>query len=223
MSSLLRSSAHFLREAGAGLLDLLFPPRCLVCDRLAEPFCKTCRGRMAPVEAGAPVPAGIEDARSVAYHAGTLRRAVVRLKFEHKTALADPLGELLAEELLGVMDLWQPDALVPVPIHWTREWERGYNQAELLAQAVGRRCGLPVWPALVRTRSTHPQVGLPRKERETNLAGAFAACPGGSLENAWIVLIDDVRTTGATLGACAAALRGAGAARVFALTVTFDA
>jgi ComF family protein len=212
-----------VREFAAGLLDLVYPPQCLTCGALDGAFCNGCRLGIVRVEEGAPVPAGIADARCAGFHEGPLRKAVLRLKFERKTALAAPLGGLMALEMDDVMGVWQPDALVPVPIHWTRRWDRGFNQSELLAREVSRSTRLPVQDVLRRTRATHPQVGLAGAQRRRNLRGAFAVDPRASLQGAWIVLVDDVRTTGATLGECAAALRGAGAAEVFALTVSFEA
>ena len=212
-----------VREAGTALLDLLFPPRCLTCDALAEPFCAACREEIQPVPAAMPLAAGVAAARSVGYHLGPLRKAVLRLKFGRKVALARPLGELLALELALVAEEWQPQALVPVPIHWRRRWDRGFNQAELLAGASAAHSGLPVLAALRRTRPTLPQVGQTAEQRATNLVDAFATDTRHPVDGLRVVLVDDVRTTGATLAGCAAVLRATGAAEVYALTVTYDA
>ena len=211
-----------LREAGNGLLDLLYPPRCLLCDALADPFCAACQVEIEPLEPGAPIPKGVADLRSEGYHSGALQSAVLHLKFRRKVALAHPLGELLARELQPVLPIWRPAAIVPVPIHTYRRCERGYNQAELIAQVVGKACGLPVAEVLRRTRATPPQVGRTRAARAVNLHGAFAVSRPKQVQGVRLVLLDDVRTTGATLTECAAALRAAGAAEVYALTVTFE-
>lgn len=154
-------------------------------------------------------------------YTGPLRHAVLLLKYEDRRGLAVDLGSLMASTLEQRREEWQPDALVPVPIHPQRRRERGYNQAELLAAAVGERCGLPVRLALDRVRDTPPQVGLSREERRENVRSAFApradAAPGRRP-----VLIDDVQTTGATLEEAARALRAAGASAVFALTLCSD-
>src|SRR5947207_5829173 len=147
------------RQLGAGILDLLFPPICLVCGELAEPFCEGCRAAIRRVGGGGRLPVGLEDARSAGWHDGPLREAVLKLKLGRKVALAAPLAELLAAELAGAAD-WRPDGVVPVPSHWTRRLERGFNQAELLAAALSERCGLPVRPALRKVRRTPPQVRL---------------------------------------------------------------
>ena len=109
--------------------------------------------------------------------------------------------------------------LVPVPLHARRLRERGYNQSHLLAAALAERVSLPVDDSmLVRTRYTLPQVGLSAQERQENVRDAFA-CVSDSPAGKLVVLIDDVYTTGATLNACALALRDRGAWTVSALTL----
>jgi len=201
------------------LLDVLFPPRCLTCDGLDGPFCGACRAETRPARPaflGEP----IRDSRSVGAHEGPLRQAVLRLKFERKVALAEPLGRLLAAELAGALGYWRPDALVPVPIHWRRRWERGFNQSELLAAEVARVTAAQVQPLLRRARWTPPQVGQSRFERLEGVRGAFAVARGARLSGLRVVLVDDVATTGGTLHECARVLHDAGADAVFALTVT---
>jgi ComF family protein len=113
------------------------------------------------------------------------------------------------------------DALTPVPLHWRRQWQRGFNQSEVLARALSRRTGIPIIAALRRVRSTAAQAGLSNSGRRRNVTAAFAsrASAGGMLAGKRILLIDDVMTTGSTATACALALKRAGAARVALLTV----
>jgi ComF family protein len=127
------------------------------------------------------------------------------------------------------------DVIVPVPLHIARQRERGYNQADLLARALGHMMGLPVLAgALARARPTRAQVGLSAAERRVNMQGAFASvvlvhraaplaggCAGHnpSVHNQRVLLIDDVCTTGATLEACSVALQAAGAASVWGFTL----
>ncbi len=115
------------------------------------------------------------------------------------------------------------DAAVPVPLHWRRQWQRGVNQAALLASGLG----LPVWPALARVRATTPQVDLPADARRANVRDAFAIARTGwpwgvawraKLKGKVVVLVDDVSTTGSTVEACARRLREAGAREVRVLT-----
>lgn len=211
-----------LHSLGTRALDLLFPPLCLTCGAVAEAFCPACRSEIRPAEEDEPLPREVSGAGSVGYYEGPLRQAVLRLKFEQKVALARPLGGLLAERLGDEAPLWKPDGLVPVPIHWRRMLERGFNQSELLAQQAGKRARLPVVGALRRMQATPAQVGLSAQQRSQNLVGAIAVAPGWPVQGRRLVLIDDVRTTGSTLAVCAAALRAAGADEVFALTVCYD-
>lgn len=146
-----------------------------------------------------------------------MERAIHRFKYEGWRALAVPLAELMAERLSGEVD---PDALLlAVPLHPSRAWTRGYDQAELLAAELRRL--LPTGSTrgrLVRVRNTPSQVGLDRIDRRGNVAGAFG-WKGPAPRGRTLVLIDDVATTGATLESCASAARDAGAARVTALTL----
>jgi len=125
-----------------------------------------------------------------------------------------------AERLVGAGG----DLLVPVPVHAERRRRRGYDQAELIATAAAQTLRLPISPLLERVRATTAQFDLDRRSRATNVTGAFALRPGGPrgpapLGGRWIVLVDDVVTTGATLSACAAPLLDAGAVGVSAVTV----
>ncbi|MGH9750070.1 MAG: ComF family protein, partial [Candidatus Polarisedimenticolia bacterium] len=111
------------------------------------------------------------------------------------------------------------DVVVPVPLHFWRRYRRGFNQSQILAQALARHLGLPVAPRLLaRPRAGRRQVGLGRAERLRALAGCFVA-PAGKTRGLRVLLVDDVMTTGATLQACAAALRRAGAASVLGCVV----
>jgi len=211
-----------LRQTGTALLDVLYPPVCLVCDAYAEPLCERCRAQIRPVPPGTELPVGLAGVLSVGYHEEALRAAVLKLKFQRDAAVAEPVGRLLAGALRPHQAEWRADGLVPVPIHWTRQWERGFNQSELLAQRVGRSLSLPVTQVLVRKRRTPPQVGLEAVARQRNLQGAFAIRPHATVEGQRLILVDDVRTTGSTLAECATVLRDAGAQAVYGLTVTFD-
>ncbi len=150
--------------------------------------------------------------------AGSVRKALHRLKYHRDLALAETLaGELLAlVRALG----WQVDAVVAVPLGKARQQARGYNQAALLAFPLALGLGVPyAGKALARVRETRSQVNLSAEERQRNVAGAFAVVQADAVKGKNILLVDDVMTTGATLGAAAAALKAGGAHRVFAVTV----
>ena len=170
-----------------------------------------------PVGLGEAVPAGLVQLESCSTFSGPARAAVHTLKYDGERRLAEPLGALLAARWrrAGVA----ADLLVPVPVHPGRLRERGFNQAELLAQVAGRRLGIAVLPALRREQVTEAQHGLGRGARASNVGGAFVADGRLShhLRGRWVVLVDDVVTTGATLSACAAALTRAGATAVAGL------
>ena len=152
--------------------------------------------------------------------AGAVRAALHHLKYSGERRLSAPLGAAMASRWRAVGA--GGDLLVPVPVHAERARQRGYDQAILLAGEVSAGLAMPWHAALVRTRHTRPQFELGRRARQTNVSGAFAiAGPAQAalVREKWIVLVDDVATTGSTLVACAETLHGAGALAVSALTV----
>ena len=148
----------------------------------------------------------------LAGHAGAIRSAIHALKYEHVLGVADPLMEQLAPHLH-----WTYDAIIPVPLHYLRYRERGYNQANILAQALSKRTRHPVRDdMLIRSRATQSQVELSASERRTNVAGAFEVV-GNVVPR--VLLVDDVCTTGSTLGAASQVLKAAGVQTVYVATV----
>ena len=147
-----------------------------------------------------------------------MRQAIYQLKYDYIRALAVPLGRLLYDFV--VSNPIEGGVLVPVPIHQRRLKERGYNQSALLAGELSRLLNLPlVADSLVRVRHTRPQARTAgAEERFDNVAGAFK-CFGNGLERQKVVLVDDVSTSGATLDACAQAIKAAGAASVWGLVL----
>ncbi len=129
--------------------------------------------------------------------------------------LAAPLGRLLVSAIPRDQSF---DIVAPVPLHWRRRLARGFNQSELLARAVARRYGLRPIGILKRRRWTAVQAGLTHARRRANVAGAFVA-PAKAVRGRRVLLVDDVMTTGATLAACAGALKRAGARYVAVLTL----
>jgi len=214
------------------LLHLLFPPRCAACDVAGEsPFCAVCADTLVPLPAGCPVcsapapdfalrslqPRRCRSCRERAppfalasapwLHGGALAEAIHRLKYEGHSDLARPLGVLFEASVPP-----RSDVLVPIPLHPRRLRQRGFDQARLLAEAMGARFGLRVAPLLRKVRETGPQVGRDRLARERNVRGAFRADP--RVQGLRVCLVDDVLTTGATASAAATACLLAGAARV---------
>lgn len=148
---------------------------------------------------------------SAGLYEGALREIVHAFKYEGRRSLANPLGALMRET--GPAVLQGCDCSVPVPLHPWRRMRRGFNQARDLAARLDR----PIADALWRVRSTKSQMSLPADARGTNIRGAFMCSPFVSVEDQVVVLVDDVRTTGATLDECAKVLLRAGALEVRAL------
>lgn len=201
--------------------DCLRPPEPLH----AEYFCFSCRtpfqnafplddqGRCALCRNGLR---GFDAAYCFGSYEGLLREWIHLYKYGRIRPMARPLGNLLAQ---AVPAGEQFDAIVPVPLHWLRQWRRGFNQSEALARGLGRRLGVPVIFALRRTRATQVQAGLSNTARRRNVAQAFRCRRARLVHDKRILLIDDVMTTGSTAAACAMALKRAGAARVVLATV----
>jgi ComF family protein len=159
---------------------------------------------------------GFNAAYSFGSYQDTLRKLIHLFKYARIRTLAGPLGEMIASAVPRDQSF---DAVVPVPLHWRRRLERGFNQSELLARAVARRYGLPVTNAVRRRRTTTAQAGLSNAKRRANVAGAFKVARPQAIAGRRVLLVDDVMTTGATAAACAAALRRAGASYVALLTL----
>jgi ComF family protein len=159
---------------------------------------------------------GFDAAYSFGAYEGTLRDLIHLFKYGRVRPLAGPLGEFLASAIPRDQHF---DLIVPVPLHWRRRFERGFNQSALLAKAVARRYAAPVASPLRRRRATPAQAGLSHAQRRKNVSGVFTVKRPGQVAGRRILLIDDVMTTGATGAACAAALKRAGAHYVALLTL----
>jgi ComF family protein len=230
-----------LTAASTFLAQLLWPARCAGCDGVVPPldaFCEDCAAAMLPLPPGCPTcgesgapgvacarcrasPPPIDRTHGAFTYGGPAREALLRLKHGHRTDLARPLGGLLAVSLHAAVEDGC-DFLLPVPLHPRRLRSRGFNQALLLlrsARAALVRNG-PAPPILVdalRRLVDTPALGhLAPDERRATVSGAFAVHPPfhGRLEGRRVVLVDDVMTSGATVMACALALRAAGASGV---------
>jgi len=189
----------------------------------AEYFCLNCRtpfansfpldseGRCMLCRSGRR---GFDSAYCYGVYEGTLRELVHLFKYNGMRRLAAPLGKLMAAAL--PLDQ-QFDAVAPVPLHWLKWWQRGFNQSELLAKAIARRRSIPMVKPLRRNLATRAQAGLSNSQRRENVAGAFRA--RRRVNGLRILLVDDVMTTGATAAACARALKRAGAQSVSLLTL----
>jgi ComF family protein len=228
----IRRLATVIRAAGDAVVETLYPRRCAGCGRrgywvcgdcdaalprFASPWCERCGAPRAQLACRcAELPGALTAVRSAALDEGWLRAAVRSFKYGGESARSEHLGTLLPPLL---RDLSPFDALVPVPLHRQRERRRGYNQARLLADVAAASLSVPVENLLLRVRPTDQQVGLDAEARRANVRGAFAVRENSTVQGRRFVLIDDVLTTGSTLGNCAETLVAAGASWVGAVTL----
>ena len=241
-------AADGVRRLADGFLSVVWAPPCAACDALLErptrgPVCSECWERIELISpplcdaCGLPVPVAPLDLhaaggcaacgvrppgavplarqRAAGWYRGALRSIIRAFKYQGRRSLAEPLAALMRDA--GGPLLAAADLVVPVPLHPRRRWTRGFNQARDLAL----RLGPPVADVLRRTRYTRPQTALAAGRRRANVAGAFELSRGGPCRMRYPVAGRTVivLTTGATLEACARALRAAGARAVFGLTV----
>jgi ComF family protein len=217
-------------------LDLLFPRWCVGCGREGDFICPSCLKSLPRImpplcpRCGRPQlnavichvcvgwQASIDGIRAPFKFDGTVRQAIHELKYNNLRAIAALLGQWLSDYLAA--NPLPAEVLVPVPLHHKRLRERGYNQSRLLALELSNISGLPlVADCLVRKNYGTPQARTHNvEERRNNVADAFA-CRDRRLEGRAILLIDDVSTSGATLDACALALKAAGASSVWGLVI----
>ncbi len=184
------------------------------CARLGIPFVYDPGPGILSMEAIADPPA-YHRARAAVRFDDVARALVHGLKYGDRLDLAPMMGRWVSHA--GREILAEADALVPVPLHWRRLWARRFNQSAMLAAAISKESGVPIAAgALKRVKPTAQQVGLSRTERAQNVQGAFRVPPEGKAAVAGrrLVLVDDVRTSGATVDGCARALLRAGAANV---------
>jgi len=220
---LLRLVCLLLRLVTDRMALALAPPRCAACDRslpALSVFCFPCASTVIewPLAPERAAPTGIDQLHAFASYGGAIADGIRRFKYEDRPDLARQLGSLLARRIRFDETGCGWDAITAVPLHPRRLAERGYNQAVLLARCAATQTGSPVWPrALRRRRATRPQAELPANARSANVRDAFQA--RHEMAGLSVLLVDDVCTTGATLTACARALRHAGVVRVDALVI----
>ena len=211
------------------IAPILFPQQnvCPVCHRFLSGtacLCSVCESqlkkqRLADEKALFRVPP-VRNCLSVYAYKGAARQMVHLLKYRSAVSLSQPLGEAMCLRLIHQRALYKRiDLVIPVPLHPSRQEERGYNQAELLAKVLCETCRMPLrTELLVRVKKTGSQVGRSRSERIHALRGAFEAEDPSALYNRCILLVDDVLTTGATALSCGDALYRAGAKEVALIT-----
>ncbi|MCI0702557.1 MAG: ComF family protein [Planctomycetia bacterium] len=235
-----RRMTEFVRNA----TQLLYPNTCLICDApepgdvrfrhgvcndcfaavTTDPFpaCPWCAQTVGPhadttkgCVACRDVALGFERAFRLGPYDGKLRDAILRTKFPVGEGLADMLGRLYFETKGEIIRTAEIDLVAPIPLHWWRKWQRGYNEPEAVGRELATGLNVPFVPNLLRrVRYTAKQAQLTREARRENVKGAFRVRRGARLAKKTVLLVDDVMTTGSTLGEAARTLTAAGAERV---------
>lgn len=225
------------------ILDYIFPRRCAICDSILTGkqhlSCSGCYQRLSFISqpccycCGKPLeseeqeycgdcvkyPKSFSANRSLILYDEIASASLARFKFHNRREYAAFYGEEMVKYWGAVIVEWEVDAIVPVPVHHRKKRMRGYNQAELIADEIGKRMNIPVLTdCLVREVYTHAQKELNNVERLKNLEKAFHFCHNG-VKLKKVILVDDIYTTGATMEACSRVLRAGGVNTVYGITV----
>lgn len=226
-------------------LQLLFPRRCPVCDRIVRSFgrkiCPECRGRLRVVSAPWCMKCGkkLREERELCtdcrrgthvflrgrslYEYADVAPSIYRMKYGKRQEYAEFFGEEAAKHLAGFIRQVQPDALIPIPLHKKRLRKRGYNQAALLARAVGASAGVPVYEKMMlRIKNTAPLKQQNPEERQNNLKKAFIITQNDVKLNT-IIIVDDIYTTGSTIDEAARVWIAAGVPNVYFIAMACGA
>lgn len=205
------------------LLDILYPPKCAFCGRLLEDsavrICDGCVSSLPYTDGKCADARFVSRVRAPLYYENDVRQALLRFKFHSSPYLAETFGGMIAEEVRRdpPMDF---DILSWIPLSRRRKRKRGYDQAELLCRAAGKKLGYPAISTLRKKRDVPAQSGLnSAEERRANISGCYEAIDPNAIRGKRILLIDDIVTTGSTLSEAAKMLLLAGAEEVFASTV----
>lgn len=223
------------------ILGFLFPARCVSCGVLGNFLCANCYDQIeflgrqfCPIcerpaidgltHPGCAKPWGLDGCLSAAYYKGPMRKLIRRFKYKPFVKEASTIMDRVLVNYFTTEEDYFPSGSIvsAVPLHWMRKNERGFNQAEILAELVAEVFQLPYeFKLLKRIKRTKPQIELPREERLTNIRGAFEFYNNakGEIKDHSIILVDDVWTTGSTLRECGKILKRAGFAKVYALTL----
>lgn len=220
------------------ILDLIFPRRCPVCDKIigvdGAMVCPSCRDKLKVVKEPLCRKCGKElhddtaeycldcrkrthffDEGAALYEYASVRDSIYRFKYMGRQEYKEFYGKEIVRHLGRKMRIWRADALVPVPIHKSRMQKRGYNQAQLLAEEIGKRTGIPVLSDyIVRIKKTAPQKALNPKDRQNNLKKAFKI-GRNDVKLKTIIIVDDIYTTGSTIDEVAKQCRSMGIEKIY--------
>ena len=232
------------------LIDFIFPKTCVVCknfidDKNEKILCRNCISKIKFVQSPICIKCGLpmqtaashyckncvdtyksipyEFLRGICLYDEPVKECIHQLKYSAKEYIVTFLADILCDYIQTQEELCAVDLVVPVPLHWWRKINRGYNQSELISIVVANKINLRFYSGnLFRKRHTKPQVNLTRDERMKNTHGAFGVKHPEVFKNKSLLLIDDVCTTGSTIENCAYVLKSAGAKKIYCLTVVRD-
>ena len=197
---------------------VLFPPKCVLCGELLDKhetdICRSCRVESSECHSGREKLSFLDSWAAVWYYEGYIRSSLLRYKFCHARHYAPVYGRMLA---MRIQQEYPDgfDMLTWVPVSRIRRFTRGYDQVELLVQAVGQELGMEPVPTLKKIRNNRPQSGIEgQAKRRANVLGAYSAVCPQNVRGKRVLLLDDIITTGATAGECARVLLTAGAKEV---------
>ena len=201
------------------LLDLLYPPKCVICRRLLargeQDICPDCFESLPNFEGEKPQVGSADGLSVTLFYEGAVRESFLRFKFSGRDFYADVYGTWMAGRILDELGRGF-DGVCWVPVSKKRRRSRGYDQSELLARRVAKEFSLPTCAALQKHAERNPQSQLKDAAlRQANASGAFSVRPDADVSGKTLLLIDDIVTTGATLSECCRMLRQAGAKHVF--------
>ena len=205
------------------ILNLLFPITCVSCHKHGEYICDPCKQRLNFIP-----PSFLESGKYVdAFYSPFLfankavRELIARLKYRRIRPIANILGEMIINYLEKYEIQFPKNAtIIPIPLHPHRQRHRGFNQSELIAQTISKALDIPLKShVLEKTNKTRQQVGLAAVHRRENIKGSFTVPEAASVTKKTVIVIDDVKTTGATIEEAARVLKQAGARRIYAITV----
>lgn len=236
----MRRVRESLAELSRSMLNIVYPPLCLLCERELESGGLVCRGCIDKLErlpeplcgrCGAPlggahgscicgaIPPELEKLRSSVSYEGVAKGIMHFYKFGGYRSLSSLLVRAMYGDAEALVRGEENAVVIGIPLHRARERERGYDQAGMLASGISAATGLPLAEGAVRRgRNTKPQAELSLEERRENLRDAFSMKDASKIAGKTVLLVDDVLTTGITMGFCGSVLKEAGAARVYGLT-----